>query len=455
MLTYELEKRPGLPLYESLYRQIRDDILGGVLKPGCRLPSKRALAENLKISKATVEEAYSRLTAEGYLRVQARSGFYVDAQASASRFSSAALPAPAESGGIASENCILDLTLSGTGHFPFSVWTRLQREVILDCGEQLLQPIPSCGIPELRHAIAEQLTAFRGMSVSPEQILIGAGSDFMYNLITQLLGQDLIYAVEDPGYAKIRSIYTAAGVRTLCVPMDRSGVIPGCLQDARVLHISPSHHFPTGLVMPMERRRQLLDWASAGNWIIEDDYDSEFGIRAHPLAAMQSMAPDRVIYMNTFSRSLAPSIRIGYAVLPPALVERYKNRLGFYSCTVPSMEQYTLARFLSQGSFEKHINRMRRFYRAKRDRIEALFSDFPALEILEQDAGLHFLLRLDTDKPDAQLLKEFSRSGIHARFLSEYYSVPSSAPAHMLVISYAGLEESRLEAGLSALTELL
>ena len=300
MLTYELKKSPGVPLYEALYRCIRGDILSGTLKSGQKLPSKRALAEHLEVSKITVETAYSQLLSEGYISSQEKVGYFVEAiqRPGAAPASVPMPPAPVPA------KPLLDLTESGTGHFPFSVWMKLQREVMLDYGEALLLPLPNRGIPELRQAIAGHLSAFRGMTVDPENILIGAGTDFLYNLLIQLLGRDKIYAVEEPGYGKIRKIYAAGGVACVSAELDSRGVKPEGLEGARVLHCSPSHHFPSGIVTPVSRRRELLDWAETQNgWIIEDDYDSEFRFDTRPRPAMQSLAPERVIYMNSFSKT--------------------------------------------------------------------------------------------------------------------------------------------------------
>ena len=422
MLTYELKKSPGVPLYEALYRCIRQDILSGVLAAGEKLPSKRALAQNLEVSKITVETAYSQLLSEGFIRSVEKVGYFVETPEGHGAHASAPANAPEEQ----KTEYHLDLTDTGTGHFPFSVWSRLQREVMLDYGEKLLLPLPNRGIPELRQAIADHLAAFRGMHVDPRNILIGAGTDFLYNLLIQLLGRDKVYAVEEPGYRKIRKIYAAGGVQCVSALLDESGVRPDSLETADVLHFSPSHHFPTGLVTPVSRRLELLSWANRGEkWIIEDDYDTEFRLEAHPKPAMQSLdGKGRVIYMNSFSKSLAPSIRISYMILPAPLMQRFQQELGFYSCTVPSFDQYTLARFLSRGYFEKHINRMRKFYRLRRERVVQMHRQCAfahRLTILEQDAGLHFLLKVDTELTDAQLVQRLAEKGVRVRALSEYF----------------------------------
>ena len=434
MLTYELKKAPGVPLYEALYRCIRDDILSGRLSPGEKLPSKRTLCANLKVSKITVEGAYNQLLSEGYICSREKVGYFVEAV-------ERALPAPAAPEPITSDDPQTPLG-AGAAHFPFSVWSKLMREVMLDLGENLLLESPNQGLFALRQAISNHLAQFRAMQVDPRNILIGAGTDFLYNLLIQLLGADKHYAVEEPGYGKIRMIYGAAGAKCISAPLDSFGVRPDCLQNAQVLHISPSHHFPTGIVTPLARRQALLQWAKAADdrWIIEDDYDSEFRFAAHPLPTMQSLDTDgKVIYMNTFSKTLAPSIRISYMVLPSVLMEQFRRNLGFYSCTVPSFEQHTLARFLERGYFEKHINRMRKYYKSRRDRVLAALA--PVLDrstIMEQDAGLHFLIRTDP-----VLFQKLADTGIQV--LSNYYhgNCPESA-LNCLVVNYSGLTDEQL-----------
>jgi len=454
MVTYELKKAPGVPLYEALYRHLREDILAGKLTPGEKLPSKRALAQNLEVSKITVETAYNQLLSEGYLYTREKVGYFVERVERRPREAVPEPTAPAET----PRQWLLDLTENGTEGFPFSVWMKLQREVMLDYGQALLRPLPNRGIPELRRAIARHLADFRGMGVDPENILLGAGTDFLYNLLIQLLGREKIYAVEEPGYGKIRRIYAAGGVQCVSASMDSLGVLPGSLGRAQVLHCSPSHHYPTGLVTPVNRRLELLSWVGTDKWIIEDDYDSEFRFDAHPVPAMQALdGRGRVIYMNTFTKTLAPSIRISYMVLPGELMAEFQKRLGFYSCTVPSFEQYTLARFLERGYFEKHINRMRKSYKSRRNAVISLlkqcaFSD--KLTILEQDAGLHFLLRVDTPLSDGELTARLARVGIRVHALSEFYR-EGTAQRGYLVVNYSGIREEDLAKALRAVENLM
>jgi GntR family transcriptional regulator/MocR family aminotransferase len=445
MLTYELKKSPGVPLYEALYRAIRGDILTGKLAAGEKLPSKRALAENLEVSKITVETAYNQLLAEGYIVSREKIGYFVE-DIPHRHTASPVKPVPKETPAPA----LVDLTANGSGRFPFSAWSRLQREIMLDYGEKLLLPMPNRGIPELRQAIADHLAAFRGMKADPENILIGAGTDFLYNILVQLLGRDKVYALEEPGYDKTRHIYTAAGARCVSAPMDEMGVKPEGLTEAGVLHISPSHHFPTGIVTPVSRRLELLDWAAEERWIIEDDYDSEFRFHAHPMPTMQALdRAGRVVYLNTFSKSLAPSIRISYMVLPEKLMEKFRRELSFYSCTVPSFEQYTLARFIAGGWFEKHINRMRKYYKTCRNRLIGRLENgvyAPRLTIQEKDAGLHFLVKVDTEMSEEELVAWCGQRGVKVRTLSSYYHGPvPDQDKNCLVVNYSGLREEDLD----------
>lgn len=455
MLTYELKKQPGVPLYEALYRCIRDDILSGKLLPGYKLPSKRALAQHLEISCITVEGTYNQLLSEGYIYALPRVGYFVETVEQKAPIAQQPVPPPEVA------DWKIDLTTNASTDFPFSVWSRLQRQVMQDHPQALLRPMPNQGLWELRQAIAGHLAEFRGMQVLPENILVGAGTDFLYNLLIQLLGREKIYAVEEPGYSKIRMIYAAGGVNCMSAVMDATGVIPEFLENAQVLHISPSHHFPTGLVTPGKRRTALLQWAyqQKGRYIIEDDYDSEFRFNAHPLPAMASLDWEgRVIYMNTFSKTLAPSIRISYMVLPPALMAQFQKNLGFYSCTVPSFEQYTLTRFLQDGYFEKHLNRMRKAYKSRRNAVVSMLLASPfadRIQILEQDAGLHFLVKVQADLTEQQLVTKCASAGIRVQTLSSYYhgTIPPE-DRNCLVINYSGLHPEQIEALSQKLKEL-
>ncbi len=465
MLTYDLEK--GRFLYDSLYRAIRGDILAGVLKPGERLPSRRTLAAHLKVSVSTVQTAYAQLCAEGYLVTREKRGFFVAGDAA-----SPAAP-PAESASVPQETAPLpevppvqwklNLRASSTLPMPFTAWARLTRQVLTEQGPELLSPVPHSGVPELRTAISSYLYRFRGITVSPEQIVIGAGTQYLCNLVVQLLGRDPVYALEDPGYPAAGRVYRLNGASCVLLPLDAQGVSPESAEQsgAQILHLSPAHQYPTGAVMPVPRRQALLRWAesSPDRYIIEDDYDSEFRFSGRPIPPMQSIdTGGRVLYMNTFSRTLSPSMRISCLVLPPTLLERYRSRLGFYSCTVSALEQYTLARFLSTGGFEQHLNRSRLRYRKQRDSIlEALAASRIAgrSRVSGEEAGLHFLLTLDTALPDGELRRRAEGEGICLSFLSDFCAEPRPRWDRTLILPYPALDPQALREGMDVLASLL
>ena len=325
--------------------------------------------------------------------------------------------------------------------FPAAAWARLTRQVLSEDGEALLRPVPHQGLPALRQAIARDLREYKGMAVPPEQIVVGAGAEYLYLLLAQLLGREAVFAVEDPGYPKIRQVYGKCGAACRPVPLDGQGVPPEALEaaGASVVHLSPAHHYPTGLVTPIGRRQALLRWAEkAGGIIIEDDYDSEFRFTGRPIPTLQSIdTAGRVVYMNTFSQTISPSMRVGFMVLPPRLLEQYRRELDFYSCTVPALDQHVLARFLDQGHYEQHLARMRKEYRTRHDAVLASFRSSPfrnRITISEQGAGLHFLLRLDTRESDGALRDRAAALGVRLGFLSEYAAIPSPAYAHTLVV---------------------
>ena len=459
MLTYSMEDRGGLPLYEYLYRRIREDVLSGALTVGEKLPSKRALAEHLGVSVITVEGAYAQLEAEGYVSARPRSGFFVSQveRGAPGTVPPPALPPQPE------RTWRLDLKTNrvDAARFPLAAWARLTRQTLSEEGAAILSPLPHQGLPALRRAICADLRDYRGLSVSPEQIVVGAGAEYLYLLLAQLLGRETVLAVEDPGYPKIRQVYEKSGVRCVSVPLDGEGMDPAALREAGAgaAHLSPAHQYPTGLVTPIRRRQELLRWAEeTGGVLIEDDYDSELRFSGRPIPPLQSI--DRagcVVYLNTFSQTIAPSIRMGYLVLPPRLAERYRRELDFYACTVPATEQFVLARFLERGYYEQHLARMRTEYRARRAAVLDAFrrSAFAnRVRISEQGAGLHFLMRLETGRTDAQIAARAAELGVRLAFLSEYTRRRAPEFDHTLVVNYAGLERERLGEAAALLEEI-
>jgi len=459
MLTYVMEDRGGMPLYEYLYRCIRQDILGGTLVQGEKLPSKRALAEHLQVSVITVEGAYQQLVAEGYVHPRSRRGYFV---AQVERLMPPDISIPAV---VRPETPVWRVDLRSNqvdeSRFPAAIWARLTRQVLAEHRDDFLAPVPHQGLYELRRAIAQDLRAYRGMTVSPEQIVIGAGAEYLYILLAQLLGKGMVFALEDPGYPKIGQVYEKCGVCCRHIPLDQQGMDMECLRasGAGVVHISPTHQYPTGLITSIGRRQELLRWAKERDgFIIEDDYDSEFRFTGRPIPTLQSIdAEGRVVYLNTFSQTISPSMRLGFMVLPPRLLERYRKELDFYACTVPALEQQVLARFLSGGHYEQHLSRMRKEYRGRRMAVLEAFhtSSFAhRITILEQGAGLHFLLRLDARQSEEELRRRGEELGICLSFLSEYAAVPRRYYVNTLVVNYTGLKVEKLEETMQLLEKL-
>lgn len=461
MLTYDLDRRGKLARYDYLYRCIREDILAGRLTAGEKLPSKRSLASHLQTAVITVQNAYAQLEAEGYLYTREKRGYYV---ADVERHPAAPGRAPARSAPQPQRSWLLDLSSGGSGteDFPFSVWAKLMRRVLSEEGEALLRATPPNGADALRRAIAQHLYRFRGISAAPEQIVVGAGTEYLYNLIVQLLGRKAVYGVENPGYSKAARIYALGGARTAPVLVDEGGVSLRSLEmsGAQILHTSPNHQFPTGAVTPIGRRQSLLRWAEAreGRYIIEDDYDSEFRFTLRPIPTLQSIdRAGRVIYVNTFSRTLAPSLRISYMVLPPRLLERYEQTMSFYSCTVSSFEQYTLARFISEGYFERHINKMKNYYREQRHKILAAIHASPLAavsQITERNAGTHFVLHINTKLTEAEVRKAALAADMCLSFYSDYSHNTEENDGCTLVINYAAIEADKIAAVIERLSSL-
>lgn len=449
MLTYVFDNS-DTPLYEQVYKHIKSDIISGILSPGEKLPSKRSFARNNGISTITIQNAYDQLISEGYVFTVPKKGYYVANINEMSRVPAGTsikldikIPEkPAKFRFDLSNNKI------NPDNFPFSIWAKLLRETMSERSRELMEVSPTGGIYELRAAIADYLKSFRGMLVDPDQIVIGAGTEYLYGLLIQILGKNKKYCIENPGYKKLAQIYKQYHIECGFADIDDSGISVDSLHKsgADIAHISPNHHFPTGITMPANRRYEVLAWANeeAGRYIIEDDYDSEFRANGKPLPTLFSIdACEKVIYMNTFSKSLTPTIRISYMILPVHLANIFYSRLSFYSCTVSNFEQYTLASFIDRGYFEKHINRMRLYYIRQRKRLISCIENSSLkdkCEIIENESGLHFLLRLRTDIPDEVLKEKMKESGIKIQSLSEFYLSDEGAKEHYFIINYSNID---------------
>lgn len=352
-MNFTYNETSGIPAYLQLYEALRSDIISTVYTYGSKLPSKRTISADTGLSLVTVEHALLLLEDEGYIESQERRGSYVTYRQE-DLFSS-----PSEEVHVKRKHLN-----HPSSSFPYSVLARTMRRVISDYPEEIMERSPGKGILELRTAIARYLARSRGLSVDPEQIIIGAGAEYLYSLLIILLGRNQVYGIEDPVYDPIRNIYLSNDITPRLLRMGEHGILTSELTatDATVLHVTPYHSYPSGISTDSSKRREYIRWAVERNAsIIEDDFSSELSITTKPQETLYSLEPQRtVFYMNTFSVTIAPSFRTGYIILPAEMLETYEKKAGFYSCTVPVFIQYVLSELISSGDFERHINRMRR-----------------------------------------------------------------------------------------------
>lgn len=463
MLTYDLNKSGKLPKYDYLYQCIRDDIISGKIKSNEQLPSKRALANHLSIGLITVANAYEQLITEGYIVAKERVGYFVQ------ELPEDFIKKNQEKNEVTKEEPEHEYFADFMANrislklFPISIWNQMLRQALYDNSDTLFKTIPYNGIYELREAIADYLHKNRGMTVSPSQVIIGAGTEYLYSRLIQLFGRKSTFGFEESSFDKLSTICTAYGNPYNFIPIDESGLIVDELKKSAtdIVHVSPSNHFPTGIVMPIKRRLELMEWAyeSDNRYIIEDDYDSEFRLLGKPIPSLESIdVSGKVIYMNTFTKTLSPTIRISYMVLPVQLMQLFKEKLNFYACTVSNFEQYTLAAFINKGYFEKHINRTRILYRRQRDMFIDAINKSPLSSIItihEENAGLHFLLHANTTLSDEKLIERAMQRGLKISCLSGYYADKSLAIDHTLVINYSALSDDKINESIDKLYQCL
>lgn len=445
----------GAPLYDQLYRHIAGAIRSGVLAPGEKLPSKRRLCALAGVSMSTVEGAYSLLAAEGYAIARPRSGYVcADLLPPAPPLAEGAdIPQP----DAAPSRWAFDCSTSAvdTSVFPFSSWARITKEAVYE-NPGLLQRGHVQGDAPLRAALAQLLAQYRGVRCSPEQIVVGAGADYLLSLLLQLLPEHRAMALEDPGYP---AAYAAAALHertVLPIPVDGEGMEPEALaaSGAGLAYVTPSHQFPLGVTMPAGRRSRLLHWAASApdRWLIEDDYDSEFRYSSRPIPALQGLDQGgRVVYLGTFSRSIAPAIRVAYMILPPGLLERFRATFSSGACTVSRFEQENLRRFILQGLYGRHLRRTGNLYRRKCARFTGALSQIPGASISGADAGLHFLLTLPRFTEEELVARAAERS-VCVQPLSRYCHKLPPRPS-TVVLGFAGLSEDELERAAALLRE--
>lgn len=468
-LTITLQTDVKTPLYEQIYEAIRQDILHGRIAKGEKLPSTRFQAQYLQVSRSTVELAYEQLLSEGYIYSEPYRGYFAcDVQ---DLYQLTDLNAMTHVSGeaarntdISSESFAIDFSPNGIelSHFPYNALSKIMKNLVLDLEENILISSASFGDYNLRSAISEYLYRARNVNCVPEQIVLGAGNEYLQILLAQILGTEGSVAIESPTYLQAYRTFSNLGYTMREIAADREGMNVRQLEDsdARIAYVMPSHQFPLGTVMSMKRRLEILNWASKGpdRYIIEDDYDSEFRYKGKPIPALQGMDKSgSVIYFGTFSKSIAPAVRISYMVLPLKLVEKYKATCGFYSCTVPTIMQQSVLQFMQEGHFEKNLNRMRGIYKAKHDFMQnELRKCSWVIRIQGGNAGLHFLVKVNSAKSERALVEACKMAGIRVYGLSEYYIDKQSVHMKpMLVLGYGGLTEEQMKKGLEVITTVV
>lgn len=458
MIALDPESRT--PLYEQLYAALADEIRSGRRAPGTALPGRRTMAARQGVSVNTVDTAYQMLAAEGLAEARPRSGFYVQKTYGMLHSRTPARQADAPRAASAQgQEVRFDLSTGSvdTDLFPARSWGRIQRELLYQ-SPGLLQRGEMQGDEPLRVQIARYLSAYRGVDCTPEQIVVGAGIEYLLGCLAHLFGGGTA-AVENPGYTRTLAVLQNNGIPCTLVDIDASGLPAPALErsGANLCYLTPSHHFPTGITMPAPRRAELLAWACArpGRYILEDDYDSEFRFDIRPLPSLQGMAgrDGPVVYLTTFSKSLAPGIRIACMVLPHGLLERYRRDFALYANTVSRFEQQTLCNFMAGGYFTRHLARMRLRYKRRMEAFAAaLRQALPGVTLGSVHSGLHFLLTLPGAGGERAMVAAAAREGVRLRGLSEYYLArPENCPPDTVVAGYSALKEDDIPAVAAAL----
>ncbi|MCF7923611.1 MAG: PLP-dependent aminotransferase family protein [Candidatus Izimaplasma sp.] len=453
MITFYFDKSKDIPLYEQLYTYLKKSIEKNELHPQEKLPSKRKLAQHLKISQTTVETAYMQLLAEGYIKSVPRVGYFVLDNLNFPKKRKNKIKQKIIAKSKNKFKFDFKTNMVDAKNFPYQKFAKIKREIILDKLERNINEIDFFGLFSLREKIADILFAYRGIEAIPEQIVVGSGSEHLISLLVILLGRDNSFLTEDPAYIKNYLLYKEYGAKVSACGLDEKGISMDGLKksQANIVHITPSHQFPSGIITPVSRRIELLNWANEENnrFIIEDDYDSEFRFSGNPIPALKVLDEyDKVIYMNSFSKSLSPSFRVSFMVLPRKLVKRYRESFSYFSCSVPITTQLSLERFIANNEFEKHLNRMKNIYKTKRDvLIEELEKAFGSnIEILGYDAGLHFLVRFKTDFSENLLIELAKIKLVRVYGLNEFFINKNRYKDEpVLVFGYSHLELDELK----------
>jgi len=467
-LMIPLKNQPGWPYYSQIYSYIKNEIVKGNLKPAVRLPSTRLLAEHLKVSRSTTQMAYEQLLSEGYIESVPCRGYFVlkidglihtgqETLKSQPSFFTAAKEEEGEK-----KNWAVDFSPRGIDlcNFPFNTWRRISKNTLIDDNREIFAAGDPQGEYLFREAIRSYLHSARGVNCLPEQIIVGAGSEYLLMLLSQILGRDRTIAMENPTYRQAYRVFDSLKYQVVPVDMDQSGMDVSLLEKsgADIAYVMPSHQYPTGIIMPVKRRQELLAWAyeQENRYLIEDDYDSEFRYKGKPIPALQGMDDrERVIYCGTFSKSIAPAIRVSYVVLPLPLYQIYQKRISFYASTVSRIDQNILYQFLSEGHYERHLNRMRAVYKSKHDVLTAGLKSFEDQFLIGgEHAGLHLLLTDRKGRSEEELVLRAEKRNVKVYGLSgsfihrEHNKYPPT-----VILGFANLTETEIQKGIALLKE--
>lgn len=485
----QLDSEDTKHLYEQIYEFVRDEIRSGNLLTGEKLPSSRYLAESLQISRTTVDMAYGQLVSEGYLETRPRRGYYVCAMEelydipavgrSVENIPGAEAVA-GNTGFPGDETVFSGEKLSGgkkcgkddgkyrydfspsaidMSLFPYATWKKITKNILVDARSSLFSLGEPQGDLALRVTISRYLHASRGVNCGPEQIIIGAGNDYLLLLLEKILGRHIPVAMENPTYQKACRVFRSFAYPVSFIPMDESGMQPGALREsnAQLAYVMPAHQYPAGIVMPIGRRMELLKWASEKDerYLIEDDYDSEFRYRSKPIPSLKaSDHHDKVIYIGTFSKAIAPAIRISYMVLPAGLLKKYRETCSFYSSTVSRIDQTILNEFIRDGYFERYLNKMRKYYNVKHDLLLAELRDMEKDFVISgENAGLHILLTDKRSRSEEELQKRAEETGVKVYPMGDFYmeTPPRTKRKAAVILGYGALTPEEIREGIRLL----
>lgn len=477
-IMIDLQGGAKAPLYEKIYEYIKNEIVDGKISKGEKLPSTRLLAKNLSVSRSTAELAYDQLLAEGYIEAEPYRGYFVcDIEAlyqleqrnhmqeklQAGQDWQPGWKTEIKHGAGSSKQKEIDFSpyTIDTQNFPYNVWRKLHKNVLLDDREEILLSGDGQGDHELRMAIADYLHQARGVNCVAEQIIIGAGNEYLELLLAQVLGEKKTVLMDDPTYLQAYRTFSNMGYLVKNIPAEQGSMPIEAVrrENADILYVMPSHQFPLGTVMPLKQRLELLKWASEkeGRYLIEDDHDSEYRYKGKPIPSLQSIDhEEKVIYLGTFSKSIAPSLRISYMVLPQHLLKNYQRYCGFYSTTVSKIQQEVLCGFIRGGYFGRHLNKMRGIYKNKHDFLVSELKKRPWVENIAGDnAGLHVLVQVDTQMSEEELCERAAEQGIHLMGISEHYIHKPPVSKPVLLLGYGKPDEKRILEGLDRLEHMI